>query len=209
MNSLISLEKLDFKKRKNYYYIILNCSDNCEYVKDVALDYFEEGCVYTIGNDVIIVYPNQEILTEEFYDITQSLSLDLDIKIKYFKGSVINKSNYHDFGKIYKVYSMYTNKNYSYSTISELISYVLIKDSSLLKDIKKALISAILKDDQLINLVLALANNNLNVTKTAKTIYMHRNTINNKLEYIRNETGFDIQNFYDIVAVYGLIKYVE
>ena len=48
--------------------------------------------------------------------------------------------------------------------------------------------------------------NNLNVCKTANYVYMHRNTINNKLAVIKEETGLDIQNFQDAVLLYVLIK---
>jgi len=49
--------------------------------------------------------------------------------------------------------------------------------------------------------------NNLNVTKTASEVYMHRNTINNKLDYIKKETGMNIQEFKDAVSMYWLIKF--
>jgi len=207
MNMLFDIN-INFKKNRNYYYIILNCSDGCDYVKEAAIDYFENGYVYSINNDLIIFYPDEEMLCEEFYDIVQSLCFDLEIKVKYFKGIVVNKDNFKDFNKIYEIYRKYTLKKYSYSTMSELIAYILVKDSLLLKDLKDVLIGAILKDEQLVKLVLALADNNLNVTKTAKAMYMHRNTINNKLEYIKKETGLDIQNFNDIYAVYSLIKFI-
>jgi DNA-binding PucR family transcriptional regulator len=34
---------------------------------------------------------------------------------------------------------------------------------------------------------------------------MHRNTVINKLEYIKNATGLNIQNFHDALCMYWLI----
>ena len=48
--------------------------------------------------------------------------------------------------------------------------------------------------------------NDLNVCKTANYVYMHRNTINNKLITIKEETGLDIQKFQDAVMLYVLLK---
>ena len=55
-------------------------------------------------------------------------------------------------------------------------------------------------------LILAMFNNNLNVTQTAKAVYMHRNTIINKLEFIRLETGLNLQNFKAATCLYWLMK---
>ena len=48
--------------------------------------------------------------------------------------------------------------------------------------------------------------NNLNVTKTSKQLYMHRNTLNYKLDYIYNITNLNLQVFNDAIAMYILIN---
>ena len=47
--------------------------------------------------------------------------------------------------------------------------------------------------------------NDLNVSKTATSVYMHRNTVNNKLEVIKKTSGMDVQKFYDAIAMYTLM----
>lgn len=47
--------------------------------------------------------------------------------------------------------------------------------------------------------------NDLNVSKTASAVYMHRNTVINKLDVIKKTSGLDIQRFYDAIAMYNLI----
>ena len=46
----------------------------------------------------------------------------------------------------------------------------------------------------------------LNVSKTASFVYMHRNSINNKLDLIEKETGLNIQLFNEAVTMYNLLR---
>lgn len=46
--------------------------------------------------------------------------------------------------------------------------------------------------------VIALAKNNMNTTDTANQLGVHRNTVLNRYERIKNRTGFDPRNFYDL-----------
>ena len=48
--------------------------------------------------------------------------------------------------------------------------------------------------------------NDLNISTTAKNTYMHRNTVNYKLEQIKDETGLDIRRFKDAVIMYEFLK---
>ncbi len=202
---------LDFKKNKKYQYLIVNIDtqnyENITLLKETIDDYFTDSTIDIKDNNIIVFY-YEEIIVKELYDVIESLSLELGEKVRFFKGNVVNGYNYSEFNKIYELYLRYLKKSFSSSNVCELVIYMLINDIESLREVREFLIGYILKDDQLVKLVLALTNNNLNVSKTASSMYMHRNTINNKLEQIRNETGFDIQNFNDVVAVYSLIKYL-
>lgn len=46
--------------------------------------------------------------------------------------------------------------------------------------------------------VIALAKNNMNTTDTAYQLGVHRNTVLNRYERIKNRTGLDPRNFYDL-----------
>lgn len=49
------------------------------------------------------------------------------------------------------------------------------------------------------------AENDLNVSKASKNLYIHRNTINYKLDKAKELTGFDLRCFKDIYILYSLI----
>ncbi|HPT89365.1 MAG TPA: helix-turn-helix domain-containing protein [Bacilli bacterium] len=58
----------------------------------------------------------------------------------------------------------------------------------------------------MITIIKSLFENNLNITQSSQVVYMHRNTINNKLDMIKRLTGLNIQNFKEAVAMYLLLN---
>ena len=77
------------------------------------------------------------------------------------------------------------------------------KDLIILKPI---VLKKLNNDSQIEKLINGMFDNNLNVSKTSSSVYMHRNTINNKLEVIKDETSLDVQNFKDAMALYFLMN---
>lgn len=63
-----------------------------------------------------------------------------------------------------------------------------------------------LYDNEMQNILLVFMKNNLNTLQTAKSLYMHRNTLINKLDRFYNVTGYDVRNFLDAYIIYSLIK---
>jgi carbohydrate diacid regulator len=55
-------------------------------------------------------------------------------------------------------------------------------------------------------LIQAMFKNNLNVTQTASDVYMHRNTVIKKLDFIKKETGLNLQKFQDANIMYWILK---
>lgn len=53
----------------------------------------------------------------------------------------------------------------------------------------------IFADKELIKTAMCFFDSDLNICKTAKRLFMHRNTLNYRLEKIRNNTGFDLRQF--------------
>lgn len=52
--------------------------------------------------------------------------------------------------------------------------------------------------EQRCNIILAFADNNMNVSNTAKQLFMHRNTVVYHLERIKEFTDKNPFNFYDL-----------
>lgn len=54
--------------------------------------------------------------------------------------------------------------------------------------------------------ILTYLSQNQNVTAAAKTLYVHRNTLTQRLEKFAEETGFDVRNFMKGLYVYHLYQ---
>lgn len=47
-------------------------------------------------------------------------------------------------------------------------------------------------------IIISLADNNMNINKTARLLYMHRNTVEYHINRIKEITGKNPRNFYDL-----------
>lgn len=151
----------------------------------------------------IVIYHNKERINLENY--LDALSEDFGYKIKIFEGFLVTKENSFKFIDFINIYNKYNKNVLMYSSISHFIlKYNFNYDE--LKIMKELVLSKYLKDIQFEKFILALFDNNLNVSKTAKDVYMHRNTVNNRLSNFENDTTLVLQDFKDAMVVYQLLK---
>lgn len=61
-------------------------------------------------------------------------------------------------------------------------------------------------DERDAEIILALADHNMNETQTAKDLYMHRNTVIYRLRKVKKLTGLDPMNFYDLCKLVEMVK---
>lgn len=57
--------------------------------------------------------------------------------------------------------------------------------------------------------ILALANNGMNVSRAARELWMHRNNVAHHMERIKEITGKDPRNFYDLVELVTMVRKME
>ena len=55
-------------------------------------------------------------------------------------------------------------------------------------------------------IVLALAENNMNESETARSLFMHRNTVVYHIGKVKKLTGLDPTNFYDLVELVQMAR---
>lgn len=65
-------------------------------------------------------------------------------------------------------------------------------------DIKK--LAKIFEDKDIMNTVDGFLNNGMNVSAAARALYMHRNTLNYRLNTIRKAAGLDLRSFDDAIT---------
>lgn len=198
-------EYLNNKKYFEFY--ILNIIDNKSYYNDV-IEMLSDLIIdsYIIkDNDHTIILSSE--INDDISQTVNALIDDLGIDLKVFKSNKIYSNNQeylNIFKKIYYKYEPMITENFI--SIKELCSVILEKNMDDLLVIKPILLNKVLNDAKLFEIVNGMFLNDLNVCKTANYVYMHRNTINNKLNVIKQETGLDIQNFEEAVILYVLLK---
>ena len=60
-------------------------------------------------------------------------------------------------------------------------------------------------DERDVKIILALADNNMNESETARVLFMHRNTVIYHLGKVKRLTGLDPMNFYDLCKLVQLV----
>ena len=138
-----------------------------------------------------------------FQEIIDSLSEDLGTRIKIFEGFRISLKNNLDFLKMFSIIEKYREKDYSYMNITDVI---LSTNTMNINTIREILLCEELKDYNFITLVREMLKNDLNVSKAANDLYMHRNTLNNKLDTIEFNTSISLRNFKGALSLYELLK---
>ncbi len=194
-------------KNKWFNSIILKTDSKDNNISNI-LDVYREILGYievaNCNDEIIIIYFNDIDISLE--DITLSICDDFGISISLFSMPRIYARR-NKFLEIYSLYSKYlSGKKQGFYYTKDIIFESLKVDTSDTIALKKILLDKILDDPQNETLILSLFANNLNVSKTSSNIYMHRNTINNRLEIIKRECGLNLQNFQDAVAMFCLMK---
>lgn len=196
---------LNKKKEFEFYVLNINKTNNdYQEIIDVFLEGIINAYIYE-NNDYTIVVSN--VMNPDVNQLVNAIIEDFGYKLKVFKSNKILTEHIDDFKtlkKLYFKYQEYINDNFV--NIQKLVQTILEKDSNDLTYIRPIILRKINSDPKLYEIVNGMFVNDLNVCKTANYVYMHRNTINNKLITIKEETGLDIQKFQDAVILYVLLK---
>ena len=169
-----------------------------EFLKDLISDI---KIINILHYQVAIYSVNKDM---EFNQFFTTLSDDIGMPINLHKGLIITPET---LGKdvikyIYAYDKTAKLKHNTYSEMPELIFNLHPEDYiEIITILKKYLFKDILEDDQLITLINKFFENDLNVSQTAKQLYLHRNSLLNRLENIYLQTGFNIQKFNHATAL--------
>lgn len=142
-------------------------------------------------------------------DIFDALSSDLGYDVVLHEGLILNNGysgsdiltyikTYHDLEKVNtRVYS-------------DLADFILFQDYNVNKElmlsIKNNLFMPLFNDIVLRDIIQAMLKNDLNVSQTSKLLYMNRNSLINKLDYIYKETGLNLQKYTHACVIYVMIN---
>lgn len=185
---------------KDFHFFILRASKHQE-LKEFISGLIYEAKIIEYEDYLIVIYKEKTGI--ELKTLSENLKEDFYINIESFEEFKVD--TVENFLKLFVYYRYYLHGKI-HSNIKDLIIKVVSKNNKDLIELKRIVLKNIYNDSQMEKLIDGMFENNLNVSKTANSVYMHRNTINNKLEIIKDETGLDIQNFKDAMAMYFIMN---
>lgn len=178
---------------------------------------FKEAISELFEKTIPIIWLNQTsgIIVEQYattdepinYDqIIDIIMTDLYVNIKFFIGEVQT-----DFTDIQQYYTnviklsqfIFKNSNKNVINYIEAIPYLFIEQIT--PHMQDELITSILKefenDEDMLHTIETFLSCNLNVSETAKKLYLHRNSLQYRIDKFIQKTGINIQNFNEAMTV--------
>ncbi len=179
---------------------------------------FKDVIQELLGGDVAILWESEwegmiieeQDLSGECVSYDQMIDVlmsDLYVKINFLVGPF--RSDLTDIGNHYTFFknnagNIFVCAGKAVVTYAEAIPYTLLEqaDEGLLADISDIVLTGFDDDQEMLATIEKFIACNLNVSETAKQLYMHRNSLQYRLDKFTEKTGLDIRQFHPAMAVY-------
>jgi DNA-binding PucR family transcriptional regulator len=181
--------------------------DFCEAIKEL----FPSEIMIVWENDnegVVIEKKGEGDEIDSFAEIIDTLSSDLYIALSLFVGQKYPYSeklnDYYAFEKQCFHLAKTSISNQNIYTIEDVFPLLLIKNSVQKQELQYAIhfIDAIKEDKELLTTMKVFFECNLNVSLAAKKLYIHRNSLQYRIDKFIERTGIDIKHFKGASAAY-------
>lgn len=164
----------------------------------------------------LLVEERKEVLVtlEELQSISATFESDFFIKLSFYVGKFqkitdrlrnffdIERRLFHQVGNLTTRVNVHTFENISPTLLA----------SSMPADIKEILGASVLEafdDRELLTTIKVFLESNSNTSLAAKKLYVHRNTLQYRLDKFMEKTGINLKDFDSTVMVYLACLYVE
>jgi hypothetical protein len=181
--------------------ININVVSNEEYIKHCLENEKFSVKISTLGvcslvayRDIVNSIPKQQIKIENFFDLINQEYMSLTFPKEYLQLDEY-VSNALD-GYIYDWYLLLDEL--------KLISGLIHKKID--EDIRKLVLGKYYNDSDMKNTVKVFLETNMNTLKASQVLYMHRNTLINKINRFIEVTGYNIKEFKEAIIVYNMLK---
>lgn len=157
-----------------------------------------------------MIIEEQPTIVEEglpYHQMIDVIMSDLYVNVHFFVGPYLN--NYHDAKDQYNRMLTYAKIALSYSNkpvmnYQDAMPFVLLEQTD--NSFRHHLIQVILQDfttkQDFLKTIHTFLTCNLNISETAKKLFMHRNSLQYRIDKFIEKTGIDIRQFHQAVTVY-------
>lgn len=178
---------------------------------------FKEAINELFGRTIPIIWLNETdgIIIEEVSITTEKMDYEqiIDIimtdfysKINFFIGEI--KSTYTDLDDYYEAMiksgqMIFKIANKEVISYIEAVPYIILNvlDESTKKLVTDSILKDFQEDEDMLQTIQSFLTYNLNVSETAKQMYMHRNSLQYRIDKFINVTGVNIQQFDEAITV--------
>ena len=190
----------------SYKFIYIDSKENIEVHTPTIVDVFSalfNVNKYVANKHSIILYYENTYLSS-ISAIISNLVEDMYIDLRVYESRVYNSLEAID-----------KDLDFAIKLIDELPFYQVkyLNNKELLKSgldkitqkLKKLVLGSFYDDNEMLKTVKLFLENNQNSTNASKELYIHRNTLNQRLDKFEAETGFNVKTFYDAFLIYHLL----
>jgi DNA-binding NtrC family response regulator len=169
----------------------------CDFLKGLIGNYIEPS----LSNNALTVFIDSD--TEvDFEEIINSLNSDFYVVACLFES-----------GELYKGIDKNEYVKYINSISSKLLetTKLYIDEKELVKQrlnssiVENNILKEYYKDYEMRNVISTYLESNMNVSQAANALYMHRNTVMNKIAKFIDVTGYDIKKFQNAFVIYQIL----
>lgn len=200
---LVEDAKYPFSSNKQ---IIISSNVSTEFTDLIQDLYKDTQYIELYGLNIFFITPNFDTKLE---DIFNAIVYDLGIPMKIHQGMIINKnvsgSIVYSYLHIMKDFLYENNNNFS-DIAAPFLKLKGEQRSELARIIYDVVITPLFSDSLFKDLLVTYFNNDLNVSKTAKSLYINRNSLLNKFEIVYKKTGIDLQKFSHACMMFLLVS---
>jgi len=163
---------------------------------NIKIETFEDDIITLIDKD----YYNEEPIDLESYYLL--LVDDFDSEVTIFIEPYLK--DFFPLGEEIKEFIHLLPHNVYY--FEDVITYIVLKNNEMLKQrIKEYILSNV--KEEVLHTVREFIENNMNSSLSAKKLYMHRNTLNYRIDNFIESTHINVKTFKGANAIYMLYKY--
>lgn len=185
----------------------------------INLNTFKEAIHEFFAKPVPILWENEQegiIIEEQSSSVEENISYeqiidvlmsDLYVKINFFVGPYLDNLNH--INRHYKSFLKNAPAAFSYSeksvvTYTDAVASLFVDqaESVFTNEIITLILQEFATDDEMLHTIKTFIHYNLNVTVTAKQLYMHRNSLQYRIDKFIEKTGIDIRQFNQAMTVH-------
>lgn len=192
-----------------YQYFILQSKKNLKNEKDMLISLFSE--IVNIehleidSNQIVVIF--SELLESSLRELSQIISEEFFIEIRIYKSKRFESlaSLEKNLKKTKKLLlTIPFNPNTTYLNANDLLYFEITESLDI--EYKQKILQKYYHDNEMKNILKVYFESNQNTTEASKRLYLHRNTLIQRLDKFYEETGYNPRRFKDAVIIYRAIE---